>query len=161
MNVPREQISVALFNLLSTNPQLTQLVKTFSRVPRPWQEVPTSERPYLLLFKGGPQTEGYVGQEEHPGLTRYVIHYNLWLYLTSDPAKKITAETAINNIADGIDNAFQTRSNGQPIITNRGERQTLGGIVTNAYLVDGSEWGREFDDNNVVICWLIAVQTGL
>ena len=58
-------------------------------------------------------------------------------------------------------NAFQTRSNGQPIITNRGERQTLGGIVTNAYLVDGSEWGREFDDNNVVICWLIAVQTGL
>ena len=92
-------------------------------------------------------------------LTKYRINFNLWLYLTSDPTGNVVAETAINNIADAIDSAMQGKANTQ--ISSFGERQTLGGLVNNAWLEGGSEWGREFEDNNITIFWRIAVETGI
>ncbi len=154
MRTPREQISVALFNLLANNTALAALCKTITRTPKIWTAVNEADRPYLQLFKGGPETEGYIQpQQGHIGLTKYRINYNLWLYLSVDPSGQINGETTVNNIADAIDVAMQSNA--------FGERQTLGGLVNNAWIEGGSEWGREFEDNNLTIFWRIAVETGI
>lgn len=155
----REAISVALFNLLSQNSNLAYYCKTITRIPQIWSAVPEAERPFLLLFKGGPETEAFIQpQQGHIGLTKYRFNYNLWLYLTADPTGQTVAETTINNIADSIDNAMKTTLSGQ---TAYGERQTLGGLVNNAWIEGGSEWGREFEDTNITVFWRIAVETGI
>jgi hypothetical protein len=152
MNVAREQVSVALFNLINVA-SVQALCKTITRVPRLWPTVQEAERPFLTLFKGGPATEEYEQpQDRRLALTKYILHYNLWLYLTADPTGTIVAETAINNIADAIDVALK--------LPLPGERQTLGGLVNNAYLEGGSEWGREFEDTNITVFWRISVETG-
>jgi|SRR6185437_1197555 len=161
MNVSREQISTALFQLLTNNPQLAQLCNTITRVPKIWTEVPTAQIPWLCLFKGGPATEEF--SQSALGLTKYIIHYNLWLYLRADLASEqqdnTTAETTINYVADAIDVVLQSTINGQ--ILQRGQAQTLGGLVTKVSLEGGSEWGREIDDENIVVAWRIAVETGV
>jgi len=154
MKGTREAISVALFNLLTSNTALAALCKTITRTPKIWTAVNEADRPYLQLFKGGPETEGYIQpQQGHIGLTKYRINYNLWLYLSVDPSGQINGETTVNNIADAIDAAMQSNA--------FGERQTLGGLVNNAWIEGGSEWGREFEDNNLTIFWRIAVETGI
>jgi hypothetical protein len=159
MKGTREGISVALFNLLTSNSALGSLCKTITRTPVIWTKVPEGNKPWLGLFKGGPETEGYIQpQQQHIGLTKYRINYNLWLYLTADPSGRVVAETTINNIADGIDAALQTNASGP---TAYGERQTLGGLVNNAWIEGGSEWGREFEDTNITVFWRIAVETGI
>jgi hypothetical protein len=158
MKSAREDISVALFNLLSGYAPLAALCSNITRVPRIWTSVNESEKPFLTLFKGGPATEEYIqGQQAHIGLTKYRIHYNLWLYVTSDPTAQINGETTINNIADQIDAAMQLGSTPSSF----GERQTLGGLVNNAWIDGGSEWGREFEDNNIAVFWRIAVELGI
>ena len=167
MNVSRESISVALFNLISTNASLDALVNSFTRVPRMWTDVGDAEKPQVLLFKGGPATEEYEQpQNQRIGLTKNTVAYNLWLYVTSPypPVEDVVIETLLNNIADGFDQAMQSRINpdGTIVINGlRGERQTLGGLVNNAWIDGGSEWSREFQDGNIVCQWRIFVQTGI
>jgi hypothetical protein len=163
MIVARETISVALFNLLKGNQSLMTLCKTITRTPIMWTDVADASKPFLTLFKGGPKTEGFEqAQERRMGLTRYTISYNLWLYVAVNPSGVILPETLVNNIADGIDAAMQTNlSTGGVIATARGERQTLGGIVNNAWIDGGSEWSREFSDNNLVMFHRILVETGV
>lgn len=154
MNVSRESISAALFNLLANNTQLAGLCKTITRKPRIWTAVSDAEKPFLVLFKGGPGAEHFDQPEErHIGLTKYILNFNLWLYVAVDPSGQINGETVVNNIADGIDAAMHTGA--------LGERQTLGGLVTNCILQGGSEWGREFEDQNLVVFWRIVATTGI
>jgi hypothetical protein len=154
MKGTREAISVALFNLLANDTNLPSLCKTITRRPRIWTNVSDAEKPFLLLFKGGPATEHFEQpQDRRVALTRYVISYNLWLYVVADPTGQTNAETVVNNISDAIDAAMQSNA--------FGEKQTLGGLVTNAWIEGGSEWGREFEDSNLAIFWRIAVETGI
>lgn len=158
MNVPREQISLALFGLLQNSTQLANLCKTITRVPRLWTNVSDVEKPFLCLFKGGPSTEHFdQPQSGRLGLTKYIIHYNVWLYVVADPSSQIVAETPVNNIADALDAAMQSGVTN----TSYGERQSLGGIVNNAWIDGGNEWGREFEDNNLTVFWRISVETGI
>jgi hypothetical protein len=164
VNVSREQISLALFNLVKNNPSLKGMIKTFTRVPRMWTEVSESEKPQVLLFKGGPATEEFEQpQDRRISLTRYTISYNLWLYVTANAYNNSTIETFLNNFGDGLDNAMTTLISPTaeyfPGALN-GQRQTLGGLVNNAWLDGGSEWSREFQDGNIVCMWRILVQTG-
>lgn len=159
MNVAREAVSQALFDLLYVQ-SLKDLCKKITRTPQIWTEVADADMPFLVLFKGGPATEEYVQpQSVHIALTKYTLHYNLWLYLKSDPTGTVVAETTINNIADQIDIALKAPTSGNAP-GGFGERQTLGGIVNNVYLDGGSEWGREFEDNNITVFWRITVETG-
>jgi hypothetical protein len=159
MNVPRETVSLALYALLSGNAQLIQLCKTITRQPRLWTDVNEAEKPFLTLFKGGPGSEEY--SREHAGLTKYTLYYNLWLYITADPTGTVVGESTVNPIADAIDVAMLTNlRSGKPLSPQVGERQTLGGIVTECYLHGGNEWGREFNDNNLTVFWRICVDTG-
>src|SRR5258708_5279669 len=100
MNVPRETISAALFNLLQGNQQLAGLCKTITRNVKIWTAVPEAAKPWLMLFKGGPSTEHFdQPQDRRIALTKYVIHYNLWLYVTADPSGQVVGETVVNNIS--------------------------------------------------------------
>jgi len=157
MKGSREAISVALFNLLQTglaSALANGTLKTFQRQPVIWSQVPDSQMPFLILFKGGPATEEFIQpQPQHIGLTRYQIHWNLWLYLKADPSHQTLAETTMNNIADAIDAAMQTGA--------FGERQTLGNLVNNVWIEGGSEWSREFEDDNIVVFWRITAETGI
>jgi len=154
----REQISVALFNLLKNNQPLAALCKTITRSPRIWTAVSDVEKPFLTLFKGGPASEYFdQPQERRIGLTKYILHFNLWAYIAADPSGQVNAETIANNISDAIDLAMQTDANKSSF----GERQTLGGLVTNCYIDGGSEWGREFEDSNLVIFWRITCELGI
>jgi hypothetical protein len=162
MRASREAVSVALFNLFATDATLKSLCKTITRTVKMWPDVPDVARPWLMLFKGGPASEGYQQpQNERLGLTKYIISYNLWLYVTSaPPASNVPVETLLNNIADAIDNAMQGPViQGQPI--RNAQTQTLGGLVNNAYIDGGSEWGREFEDQQIVCMWRILVETGM
>lgn len=162
MKASREAVSLALFNLLANDQTLKTLCKTITRTVKMWPDVPEANRPYLMLFKGGPAVESYQQpQNERLGLTKYVLSYNLWLYVTAaPPASNVTAETVINNIADAIDNAMQGPVvQGQPI--RNAQTQTLGGLVNNAYIEGGSEWGREFEDQQIVCMWRILLETGM
>lgn len=158
MKGTREAISVALFGLLPGNKALVSLCKTITRIPKIWTAVNDAEKPYLVLFKGGPSTEHFDQPQSHRiGLTKYIINYNLWLYVAVDPSGQINGETVVNNIADAIDAAMQSGAQ----VTSFGERQTLGGLVNNAYIEGGNEWGREFEDNNLTVFWRISVETGI
>lgn len=166
MKGTREQISVALFNLLAQNQTLASLCKTITRIPQMWTAVQEANKPYLLLFKGGPATETYEQpQNTRIALTKYIVHYNLWLYLTADPTGTTVAETLINNIADAIDAALQAAPQtppGRPLPGGSfGERQTLGGLVNNCWLDQSSEWGREFEDTNITVFFRITVEVGI
>jgi len=154
MRVPREQISVALLTLLQGNSQMTALCKTITRTPKIWTAVNDAEKPFLTLFKGGPATEHFdQPQDRRIALTKYIINYNLWLYVTADPSSTINGETVVNNISDALDAALHSNA--------FGERQTLGGLVNNAWIDGGSEWGREFEDSNITVFWRICVETGI
>ena len=113
----------------------------------------TTQMPWLQLFKGGTDAET-LNQNQAIGLTKYVITYNLWLYLRADPTGVINAETTINNI---VPMRLIKRSRRQ----TRVRRQTLGRLVTNAWINGGSDWGREMDDENIVVVWKITVETGI
>jgi hypothetical protein len=154
MRVPREQISAALLTLLQSNTQLASLCKTITRAPKIWTAVNDAEKPFLTLFKGGPATEHFdQPQDRRIALTKYIINYNLWLYVATDPSGTINGETVVNNISDALDATFQSNA--------FGERQTLGGLVNNAWIDGGSEWGREFEDSNITVFWRICVETGI
>jgi hypothetical protein len=160
MRTPREAVSTALLSMFTGNPALMALLPGgVMRRPQMWVDIDDNQKPCLLLFKGGPATETYV--QSNSGLTKYVILYNLWLYLTASSDLNVPAETVMNNIADQIDASFDTEL---PTVARKsafGERQTLGGLVTNAYLDAGSEWAREFQDGNIVAMWRILVETGI
>jgi hypothetical protein len=158
MKSGREAISLALFNLFATNTQLASLCKTITRTPKIWTTVDEMQKPFLCLFKGGPATEHFEQpQDRRIALTKYILHFNLWLYVTADPSGQVNAETTVNNIADAIDAAMQTGAQA----TSFGERQTLAGLVNTAWIDGGDEWGREFEDTNVVVFWRISCETGI
>ncbi len=151
MNSAREDISVALFNLLANNAQLKSLCKTITRKVKIWSQTNEGERPFLTLFKGGPGTEEIT--QNALGLNIYRIRFNLWLYVTADPSGASSGETVLNAILDAVDAAIQSVPPGQA--------QTLGGLVTKCYLEAGTEWAREFEDENIVAFSRIAVETGV
>jgi hypothetical protein len=165
VNVSREAISVALFNLLANNENLDNLCNTITRQPLIWTAVDSALKPFLTLFKGGPAAEEFIQpQQKSIGLTKYHITYNLWLYVQTDPSGQINGETVVNNIADAIDAAMQGQGPYSAVTPGQdsfAERQTLGGLVNNAWIDGGNEWGREFEDNNIVVMWKIGVETGI
>jgi hypothetical protein len=155
----REAISLALLALFTRNAALMAMLPGgVTRRVFMWTD--SSPKPVLLLFKGGPAAESYIQpQDSRGGLTKYVITYNLWLYLTASGNPNTPAETVMNNIADQIDVSFQTDTT--PSRSSYGELQTLGGLVNNAYIEGGSEWSREFQDGNIVAMWRILVELGI
>ncbi len=120
MNVPREQVSIALFNLISP----AYPWKTAQRAGMMWQDVGSVGQPAMFVFQIGESGT----QAQAIGLTKWRLHFWCMIYLRADAAQisqQTTIETQMNDILDKIEKALQ------PI---RGEKQTLGGIVNNAWI---------------------------
>lgn len=118
MNVPREQISVALFNLLKG----AYPFAVAQRAGVMWDNVPS--QPAMFLFQVGESGT----QASAIGLTKWRLHFWCLIYLRAQPqavGQDDTIETTMNQILDAIESTLQ------PI---RGEKQTLGGIVNNAWI---------------------------
>src|SRR5216684_2305956 len=128
MNNPRETIEVALFDLLKDyvqqNYQSYEFVPEFvdfSRQYRPVEKDSSDQQPVLYLVKG-PE---HVDQDDVFGPSRFKLHYAVVIFLQLDPmSKHPLPQTVLNNIVQMVEDS----------LFNRGDAQTLGRLVTNAWI---------------------------
>jgi hypothetical protein len=131
-----EAIEVALFNLLQ-NAVTALPFKTISRHAKIWGNAVPPDQPALYLVPlGGPTV-----QDQAFGAPKYHLKYVVLIYARADAALNSTVmpQTLLNNAWKAINNAML----GKPIDPVQaaawlphGEKQTLGGLVENAW-VDG------------------------
>lgn len=156
MNKPREDVAVALFNRLKgvqfLGPDGQTLVgfQSTSRKGQMWDNVPPANQPSLMLFQVA--EEGT--QKQAIGLYKWTIKFWCLIYLRADATDAdsgATVETQINSILDAIEKAMQ------PII---GEKQTLGGLVNNAWIEGDVVVDTGIIDQQCAIVIPILAQTG-
>ena len=120
-----EAISIALFNQLQTANGAGGAQYAFTSTDRRGQipeNVPAANQPYLGLIElGMSQVEN-----QAQGLEKWLFHFRVLVYIRADATPDTIPATEINKAMKAIVQAM--RSN--PI----GERQTLGGIVDNAWI---------------------------
>lgn len=154
MNNTREAISEALFSLLENNTNLAALIKTFTRVPRMYSDWDPPDQPVLTLAKTGPASE--VSSQNAMGLTKWNIEWKLIIYARNDAAPGAIGETLLNNIADAAEKAIE--GSGSAVF---GNRQPLGGLVTNVWMEGPSMWDLGLpDDPQMVAMYVIKAVTG-
>lgn len=151
MNNPREAISEALFNLLSTangtNPGQFDF-GSFTRQARIWNETPNQPGAYLVKLSE------QVSDPDAYGGKIYNMSYALLVYVTPDPSATDNYESVLNNIVDVIDNVLQTKPQGQP--------QTVGGLVIEAWIEGEVEYGTAILQQNQIFALIpIKVRTGI
>jgi hypothetical protein len=126
VNNPRETIAAALFSLLAaTQINSAPAFATTGRRAKIWGDVDPSKQPAMFLIHSGEQAV----QSQPFGLTKWLLHFEVLIYLRVDPSPTATPDTAINAFLDAIDAQMQSGS--------KGTNQTLGGLVTNAW-IEGS-----------------------
>jgi hypothetical protein len=135
MNFPHfdpEPIAVALFNLLQTAVGPTAPQYPFVTVDRRGQipqNAPALNQPYLgLLELGGNQHLGSLSSVQlgTQGLEKWLLQFAVLIYIRADAAPTTVPATELNAAWLSIVTVLRS--------TPIGERQTLGGIVDNAYI---------------------------
>lgn len=117
MRIPRQTISLALFNLLKG----AYPWKKTDRRGHLWSNVETTEQPAMFLICPGNSLT-----QEMRGMTRYKVSYTCLIYAHVDPSPKgAPPADLIDQILDAVDAAMQ------PIA---GEANTLNGLVQNAWI---------------------------
>lgn len=119
MQSDREAIDFALLALLNTVNY--PFAAPGTRHTMVWPEVPSGNIPtfYLVFFAEEP------AENQAYGAIRYVRHYRIIVTLIVDPTAPAQASIP-NAILKAFDDGMQT--------IPQGERQTLGGLVTNAWI---------------------------
>lgn len=119
--VTREQIYSALFTQLQTMAPSLISIPTFSRRFTHWSQVP----PNLLPACFQQQYEETSDQQGNMGLTRWHSIVNVWFYYSAMNTNALPDQT-YNNVIDALEAALKPP-------TPSG-KQTLGGVVTHAWL---------------------------
>jgi hypothetical protein len=122
VNVSRESVSVALEALFVS--LVPGTLTTLSRTLVPFTNVDKTAIPALFVVEDDEQDN----QQQDFGLETYKLDFALWLYTPVAEGGSEAPGTAMNTALDAIDLAIRG-----PIA---GERQTLGGLVTNCW-IDG------------------------
>jgi hypothetical protein len=119
-----ESIYAALFARAQAVNASSTPFTTMSRRWLPWDQMNAEQSPGF--FQRQPRFAVAGGDR---GLPKFTLRVEWYVYLTTDPAdlQTVTA-TPINNYATALINAI--------LPTLQGQRQTLGGLVENAY-IDG------------------------
>lgn len=126
MSLAREDVFVALANLVFNDPRVTAMFPTTGRLLPHVQQVDEESCPALFMFQR-PETRVYKGMGIPPART---LHCAFVAYFASEtPATSLPA-TAINAASDVIDQVV----NDPDAPTNPGAVQTLGGLVQHVYL---------------------------
>jgi hypothetical protein len=144
-----EAISIALFNLLST---IATYFQTMDRVGQIWTNVAPTDQPYLGLIERG----GMVVQNSATGLTKHTLHYTVLVYIRGDASQSTNAvlpATQLNAIWLQIEQIM----NYGPM----GERQTLGGLVENAWIEGEVLMDAGILDQQLALMIPISVDCGL
>jgi hypothetical protein len=116
-----EAIEVALFTLIETNVKGLGF-KTVSRRPRTWSQVGNEGQPALFLAPLG----FTITQDQLFGPSKYVLHYMVLVYTRADEGSTTPPQTLLNRCMKAVNDALQQ----QP----KGYKQTLGGLVENAWI---------------------------
>lgn len=124
MRVPRETIFAALLTkaqtaVLNGNPAFV----TSSRKFRSWDEVNPVEMPALFIASGNQNAM----QQAQYGDIKWRIRALAWIYCMHSPDSETIPGTDLNYLLDAFEEALKPTVPG---------RQTLGGLVTHAY-IDG------------------------
>lgn len=126
MNVSREQIAQALFKLLQgVNANITFAPAKFQTISRSafiWARTPPANQPALYLIHSGERAT----QNSAFGLTKWNPLFILQIYAQRGGETEAIPDTLIDGMLDGIDATLQSKP--------QGERQTLGGLVTNCWI---------------------------
>ena len=155
MNVPREQIAVAVFNLIKGITFGSNMpgggFATSGRAGRMWSDLADAAQPAMFLFQVG---ETATQQRTAIGLYKWEMDFWCLIYLRADPAQVdagTTVETAMNAILDALEKALQ------PIT---GEKQTLGWIVNNVWIEGQIIVDTGITDQQCALIIPLKVQTG-
>ncbi len=123
MNWPQfdpEKIAVALFTLLSSITSFTFV--TFDRHGQLPINVPPPNQPYLGLVElGMSQVEN-----QAQGLEKWLLHFRVLVYIRADATPSTIPATEINAALKAVVEIMRS--------SPMAERQTLGGIVDNAWI---------------------------
>jgi hypothetical protein len=126
--IPREQIFLALFNLVATIQVGTPLAvpwKTKSRKLKLWNEVPVELRPALFMAE---RVQTYFGSER-PVPAKRTYNVSFFIYTNAKNATDTNPGSAIlNPLLDAIDAALAPN-----VMTGRND---LGGLVNHCF-IDG------------------------
>ncbi len=150
MNVPRETVAAALLTLL----QGTQIggnpaFLTTGRRARVWSDVTPGDQPALFVIHPGERAL----QDQALGLTKWMLHFDILIYLRADASPTAVPDTAINAILDAIDAQMQSKP--------PAERQTLGGVVYHAWIEGDIFIDSGILDQQVAIMIPVHVLTGI
>jgi hypothetical protein len=150
MNVSREAVAAALFTQLAgTKIGGVSPFNTTGRRARIWSDLSPGDQPAMFLIHTGEQAV----QNQAPGLTKWMLHFEVLIYARVDPSPSSTPDTFINAILDALDAQMQT--------TPPGERQTLGGVIYNAWIEGQIFIDTGILDQQIAILVPIRVMTGI
>jgi hypothetical protein len=141
-----ELIATALFILLG---RASYEFLSMNRRGNIWGNVAPADQPYLALIERG----GTGVQNKAIGLEKWTLHFLVLVYIRADAQPSAIPATPINAAWKAIASAM----NSSPI----GERQTLGGLVNNAWIGGQVMIDTGILDNQCVLLIPIDVETGL
>jgi hypothetical protein len=150
VNVSRETVSNALFNLLAAT-QIGGLpaFKSKSRKGKIWSNTNPSDQPAMFLIHTGEQAV----QNQSYGLTKYLLHFEIVIYARADANPTQIPDTLINALLDAIDAQMQSKP--------PGERQTLGNVVYHAWIEGEILIDTGIIDQQIAIMVPVRVMTGI
>lgn len=121
MNVARETIYAALFDLISGVPGFV----TKSRHLKHWTDTTKIEQPALFQVQGK-----QAPQQDRRGLPpKWLLRAELFIYTYADPTDPVPVQK-LNTLVDGIDSVLGPAPGGDQIAN----AQTLGGLVSHCWL---------------------------
>lgn len=115
-----ETIEAALFALLQ---MASYPFQTYDRRGQLPENVPAANQPYLGLVHIGDQQV----ENQAQGLEKWLMHFRVLVYIRADAVSSGVPATEMNKALQAI---VQVMRSSPPI----GERQTLGGLVDNAWI---------------------------
>lgn len=121
MQVTRRAISTALYTLLQGAYPWTYSEPT----ARLWGKLQANQQPYMGIYR--PAEDGE--QSQAFGLTKWTLYYSVLIYARRDAMSEPTGQSfgyVLDDMQDAIDMAMQG--------PRPGENQTLGGLVTQAWI---------------------------
>lgn len=129
MSLVREDVYVALANLVFTDARVTAIFATTGRLLPQVQSVNAADLPALFMFQL-PEQRSVLGKGVPPKRT---LRCNFVAYFATDnPSETNLPATVINNAADAIDDIVSEPG-------NPGNVQTLGGLVEHVYIAPSIE----------------------
>ena len=150
MNVAREVVATALFNLLkATQVNSAAAFVTTGQNPKIWSNTTPGDQPAMYLIDVGET----VVQNQAYGLSKYVLHFEILVYVRADASPLAIPATQLRTLRDAIDAQMQS--------VPPGERQTLGGVVYHAWIEGDVLVDTGILDKQCVIMIPVKVLTGI